>query len=94
MGQKTNALGLRLKKNKSWVSPSFYSIINYKKNINLDIIFYKFLKGLLLNFSLDHNIISIKRLWDKVVVTIIFYNQDYMFTKHNKLLKKKKNSYS
>jgi len=90
MGQKTNPSGFRLAWKKSWANPSFYEKFNYGKTINQDHNLVKFIKGFLIFFSITANIVLIRRVFDKIYVSIIFFNKNYMFRDYINLFKPKR----
>jgi len=90
MGQKTNALGFRLQNNKSWKTFSFFPVFNYSINVNLDIVLNRFLKGILRYFGLNSTLIRIGRGFNKFIISIIFYEKDYMLNKNTLIYKHKK----
>ena len=90
MGQKTNPTGFRLAWKKSWVNPSFYEKFNYGKTINQDHNLIKFIKGFLTFFGLTTNIVLSRRIFDKIYISIVFFNKNYMFKEHLKLFKPKR----
>jgi hypothetical protein len=79
MGQKINALALRLVKNKNWYNSSHYLPFNYASNVNKDLQIVKFLKGFLSYLGINHHLVNIQRLKNKINVSIILYNRDYLF---------------
>lgn len=79
MGQKVNSGALRLIKTKNWYNLSHYLPLNYSKNVNKDLQVIKFLKGFLLYFGINHNIINITRFTNQINIVIIIYNRDYLF---------------